>query len=79
MTRPPDLVEIVCSRCGTVYTTYLRPTVDRELESGPWGEEGVSPATAACPECGAALGHDDALEPHPVGPHPSRGEARGDH
>jgi len=77
MTRPPDLVEVVCARCGTVFTTYLRPTVDRELE--PWSDESGRPAMAACPECGAELGHDDALEPHVVGPHPSRGEVRGDH
>jgi hypothetical protein len=71
MTRPPDLVEAVCARCGTVYTTYFRPTVNRELE--PWSDEGGSVTPAACPECGAALGHDDALEPHVIGPHPSRG------
>ncbi len=77
MTRPSDFVEVVCARCGTVYTTCLRPTVDCELD--PWSEESGSPATAACPECGAELSHDDTLEPLVVGPHPAHAEPRRDH
>jgi uncharacterized C2H2 Zn-finger protein len=70
MTRPPDLAEVVCPRCGTVYTTELRQTVDHEPES--WSDESGSPAAPTCPECGATVGHEKALEPHVVGPHPSR-------
>ncbi len=70
MTRPPDLVEVVCPRCGTVYTTELRPTVDHEPES--WNDDSGAPGTPTCPECGAATGREQAREPHVVGPHPAR-------
>ncbi len=73
MTHPPELVEVVCSRCGTVTTAYLQPAVARELE--PWNREGGGPVRAACPECGAQLGHGGGLEPHVVSPPSSQGEA----
>ena len=73
MTRQPELVEAVCSRCGTVYTTFYRPRLEREIE--PWTEEKIGHATtAACPECG----NDDSLETLVVGPHPSHSEPRHD-
>jgi len=67
MTHPPDLVEIVCARCGTISTAYLRPNLDHEPE--PWqGGEGV--AFPVCPECGAEPGNR-LLEPSVLGAHPS--------
>lgn len=74
VTHPPELVEVVCSRCGTVTTAFLQPSVDRELE--PWNREGGGPVRATCPECGAELGRDGGLEPHDMSPPSSPGEAR---
>lgn len=68
LTRPPEPVEVVCPRCGTVYTTELREVVDHDPESV--GAAGA--ATPACPECGVAYGHEHAFGPHVVGPHPAR-------
>jgi DNA-directed RNA polymerase subunit RPC12/RpoP len=74
MTRQPELVEAVCARCGTVYTTFYRPRLELELE--PWTEEKIEQAaTAACPECGS----QDSLETLIVGPHPARDELHHDH
>jgi len=69
MTRQPELVEAVCSRCGTVYTTFYRPRLEFELE--PWTEEKIGrPPAAACPECG----NEDSLETLVVGLHPTHDE-----
>ena len=68
LTRPPDHAEVLCVRCGTVYTTALRPTVDRE--TGPADGEGDATAIAGCPECGWQ-GREGLLEPPVLGPHPA--------
>jgi hypothetical protein len=73
VTLPPELVEVVCSRCGTVTTAYLQPPVAHEPE--PWNREGGRPVSAVCPECGTELGHGGGLERHVVSPPSAPGEA----
>ena len=73
MTRQPELVEAVCARCGTVYTTFYRPQLGLELE--PWTGEEIEQATAAaCPECG----NQDSFERLTVGPLAAHGEPHRD-
>ena len=69
MTRQPDLVEVVCVRCGTVCTAYLQESADHAPDR--WGAEGEGLAVTVCPECGAALGADGLLQPDVLGAHPS--------
>jgi hypothetical protein len=61
MTHPPDHVEVVCSRCGTVFTASLQPHSDHEPEGVPEGS-GVREPTA-CPECGTVPQDGDRLQP----------------
>ena len=69
MTHPPDLVEVVCERCGTVCTAYLQQAVDHEPEH--WCADGGGPEPALCPECGAVLEADGAPGLHVLGAHPA--------
>jgi hypothetical protein len=70
MTQQPDLVEVVCVRCGTVCTAYLHQTSDHRPES--WrGEEGDAPV-GVCPECGARLSEDEEVAFDVLGAHPAR-------
>ena len=61
MTRPPDHVEVVCSHCGTVFTTYLRPHSDHEPDG--WPAEAGAAGAPACPECGTVPAERDRLGP----------------
>lgn len=70
MTQQPDLVEVVCVRCGTVCTAYLYPTADHGPESQR-GEEGEA-TTGVCPECGARLSGDEEIAFDVLGSHPAR-------
>jgi len=70
MTRPLDLVETVCARCGTICTAYLQPATDHE--PGQWGVESEGFEPAVCPECGAELVGRGTPEPHALGAHPLR-------
>jgi hypothetical protein len=65
MTRPADHVEVVCSRCGTVFTTYLERHTDHEPD-GPTTECGAC-EPAACPECGTVAQAKDSLMMIPYG------------
>ena len=69
MTRQPELVEVVCVRCGTVCTAYLQESVDHAPDR--WSAEGEELAATVCPECGAALRADGLLQPDVLGAHPS--------
>jgi len=68
MTHPPELVEMVCARCGTVFTTYRTPVAVHDLE--PWSGRAAD-ASMTCPECGARAGANDVIQGQ-IGPHPSR-------
>ncbi len=69
MTRQPDLVEVVCVRCGTVCTAYLQESADHAPDR--WSAEGEGLVATVCPECGAALREGGLLQPDVLGAHPS--------
>jgi len=69
MTRQPDLVEVVCVRCGTVCTAYLQDSTDHAPDR--WSAEGEGLVATVCPECGAALREGGLLQPDVLGAHPS--------
>jgi len=70
MTRQPELVEVVCVRCGTVCTAYLHESADHAPDR--WSADGEELVATICPECGAALDADALLQPNVLGAHPSR-------
>ena len=56
MTSPPKLVEVDCPRCGDVYETYYRPSINLTLDED-WSEDELREATTGtCPRCEFVVG-----------------------
>ena len=51
MTSPPETIEVRCPRCGKLYETWYRPSINLTIEH--WDDEDIDDATSAtCPDCG---------------------------
>ena len=69
MTRQPDLVEVVCVRCGTVCTAYLQESADHAPDR--WSAEGEGLAVDRLPGVRGRARADGLLQPDVLGAHPS--------
>jgi hypothetical protein len=52
VTSPPQVVEVECPRCQTVYETFWRPSINLTLGEEWTAEELEEATTGLCPTCG---------------------------
>jgi ribosomal protein S27AE len=52
VTKPPEPVEATCPKCGTVFTDWVRGSINLSLEPDWTDEEILEATTVLCPTCG---------------------------
>ena len=57
MTTPPRPIDVDCPNCGTRYSGFVRPSINRNLGEDWTTEEIEEATTTTCPTCGHRVNH----------------------